>query len=147
VVWPVLFSAILVVSMLAFDLPHDRRGAFHHYYVTPAAATDLTYILSRTPQDAEVVSSFGVVGRFSARDWVYDISRHSEPEPVRAQTIEFVLAPWAGNAALVPSSTLAIERYVVTKLHATAVPVPLSAGRVAAYVWHPRHLGGNIVLP
>jgi Predicted membrane protein (DUF2079) len=149
VVWPVLVSAVLVVSMLAFDLPRDRKGAFHHYYVSPAAAADLTYILSRTPQADEVVSSFGVVGRFSARDWIYDISKKKDPEPVKAKTVEFVLAPWAGNAAEVPATTLAIERYVVAKLHATAMPMPvaLRGGGVKAYVWHPKRVGGKVILP
>jgi hypothetical protein len=133
--------------MLAFDVPKDGDGAFHRYFVSPAVAADLSYILSRTPRDDEVVSSFGVVGRFSARDWVYVISKKKEKEPIKANTVEFVFAPWSGNTAVLPATSLAIERYVRNKLHATAVPVPLRAGRVKVYVWHPKHVPSTIILP
>jgi hypothetical protein len=45
--------------------------AFGYCPVTATAANDLSVVLDRTPADAEVISSFGISGRFAGGRFIY----------------------------------------------------------------------------
>lgn len=140
----VVVALAAVGGAIAFDIPQWGGPTEIRFSVNPAAARQLAAVRALTPPSAEVVSSSGVVGRFSGRTWVYGIYSANFAVPVRAATIEFVLAPSAGNQHVAAAAVVAAGDYVVTALGAQ----PLYTGsEVRAYVWHPQVIAGSIVLP
>ena len=70
--------------------------------VTPAAATELGKVLAETPRTTEVISSNGVVGRFSARRLVYSLAFAPQTFPIAARQVLFIITPRQGNEAMPP---------------------------------------------
>jgi len=139
-----IVAAATVASALVFDLPRLRAGAEVTFRITPVASRQLAEVRALVPDSAEVVSSFGVVGRFSGRTWAYAILTANFPVPVRAREVIFVLAPAAGNIAVPGPVTAAAANYVTSTLQATEI---YHGSDVEAYVWHPLTVGGVVVLP
>jgi hypothetical protein len=139
-----LMSALIVLAMLAFDLPRIHDRSYHPYHVLAATATELGEVLNTTQPATEVVASFGIVGRFSSRPWVYAISRANYPVPIKERLIEFIFAPEAGNLELPSADTIAAEAWVAGRLRAKLTSH--SAG-VDVYTWVPGKARGTIVLP
>ena len=95
--------------------------------VTPSARTALRTGLERAPASDEVISSNGVVGRFSQRRYVYPLQLSPQTVPVKTSTVILVIAT-AGNEALSRAQVAADLRFASSTLHATA----LSHGRGAS---------------
>jgi hypothetical protein len=93
----ILLTASLI-SALNFDWTHRRTNT--EFHVPHAVAAQLNAIRAKVPDDAEVVSTSGVVGRFSGRRWVYAISAPNKRIPIRTTKVFFVIAPAAGNQPL-----------------------------------------------
>jgi hypothetical protein len=108
-----LLLAASVTSALIFDWHH--RHVSNPYRVPASIASQLQAVRIQIPDSAEVVSTYGVVGRFSGRRWVYAIAFPKQPIPIRAKSVFFVIAPTAGNQP-VPAATLNAMWAMITAL-------------------------------
>ena len=109
-------------------------GVFPYFLrVSGPQAGALREGLAHTPSDAEVISSWGVMGRFSERQWVYPLYQGVEADPIREPTVVFVLTN-AGDEDDTPATVAAIARYVETDLKARAI---VKSHGVAIFISHP----------
>lgn len=105
----------------------------YFFQVSPSQAAVLSKGLAATPPSAEVIASWGVMGRFSDRQWDYPLYQGVEAAPVRARTVVFVLTT-AGLEDDPPATVAAITEYVRTELRATTIA---ESHGVGIFEWHP----------
>jgi hypothetical protein len=91
-------ALLLLVASVTFAwavvwLPASVGGQMVSDNVSSGAAKVLAMIESRIPQDAEVVASQGVIGRFAGRR---AFSLFSPQIPIVTHTVVFVVSPFAG---------------------------------------------------
>jgi hypothetical protein len=119
-------------------------GVFPYFLrVSGPQAAALREGLANTPPNAEVISSWGVMGRFSERQWVYPLYQGVEAEAVREPTIVFVLTN-AGDEDDPPATVAAITRYVQVDLKARVI---VETDGVAVFLWHPPHGISQVGIP
>lgn len=138
----VLGAALLVNALvLAVErLPHIRRVS-----VSSAAAHELAGVLGETPRNAEVISSFGVMGRFSARRYIYPLIRVDQSFPVFTRDVVFVFAPAQGNnGGVAPSAVTADIVAIEHSLHARLLA---NSSGVIALRWAPPAGVDSVQLP
>lgn len=143
-----LLAGVLVVNAVLFSvhrLPHIAI-----FSVAPSAATELSSVLERTPSNAEVISSFGVSGRFGGRRFIYVFSAANSgivgapPHPtlpVSARTVVFVITPYEGNE---PVNVIPAIPYIRDQLHTQLLT---ERAGVYAYLWHPPAGVTTVTLP
>ncbi len=130
-------AVVLGVAMLAqslvlagFKLPE----VFPYFLqVNGPEAAALARGLSDTPPGAEVIASWGVMGRFSERSWDEPLYKGVEAEPVFTSTVVFVLTD-AGLENDPPAVVAAVELYVRDDLKARVL---VDADGVEIFEWHP----------
>jgi hypothetical protein len=141
-------AGVLVVNALFFSI--HRLPHISIFSVTPSAAKELGSVLERTPSDAEVISSFGVSGRFGGRRFIYVFSAANSgivgapPHPtlpVSARTVVFVITPYQGNE---PVNVIPAIPYIRDQLH---TQVLTERAGVYAYLWHPPAGVRTVTLP
>lgn len=137
-------AAVSVGSALAFDLPKLHDGAEIRDAMPAEAQTQLAQVLALTAPSAEVVSTYGVVGRFSSRRWVFTLIDPGASIPVRASQIEFVLAPSLGVNQFPKVFDKATQTFVTAHLQARQI---YAGSLVRAYLWRPPKVNGNLVVP
>jgi uncharacterized membrane protein len=131
-----ILGALLLIASLTSALNFDwkHRQTTHQYRVSSAIASQLDAVRSKVPDDAEVVSSHGVVGRFSGRRWVYTIAFPNRHIPIVARKVFFVIAPTAGNQPL-SAGTLSAMWAIILKLPSIQ---PVATGPdIYAALWTP----------
>ncbi len=102
--------------------------------VSPSAASVLTNARNRIPPDAEVISSLGVVGRFSERRWVYSMLYDGGKFPVRTSPVYFVIATSQGIELQSSANARASVGYLATQLHADLI---LHGHGIWVFRWQP----------
>jgi hypothetical protein len=105
--------------------------------VNTPTAEQLTAALTHIPDDAQVVVSQGVIGRFGSRTYVYpflDSFSDGQTIPVRARTVAFVFVPNGGLELATPTQTQAAIVKVRNKLHGQEIS---SGPDVTVFLWHP----------
>ncbi|MHB8437730.1 MAG: hypothetical protein ACYDD4_01005 [Acidimicrobiales bacterium] len=105
--------------------------------ISPQSAVALKSVLKHVPQDAELVASQGVVGRFGDHVWLYpflDVFANGQTVPVNASTIVFVFVPYQGIELASTSQTLAAIREVRAL---PGVRTLLTSAQVSAFEWNP----------
>jgi uncharacterized membrane protein len=118
IVWTL--ACVLALGAVVQDarlLVHLRQT---WWTVTPSAGAALRAGLAQSPPADEVISSNGVVGRFSQRRYVYPLQLSPQTIPVKTSTVVLVIAT-AGNEALTRSQVAADLRFASTNLHATSL--------------------------
>jgi hypothetical protein len=139
-----VLAAAGVVSALVFDIPRLDRKHLDPFKLTTQEATELGQVRAVTPGSAEVISSFGVVGRFAGRPWVYVVSAPHETVPIRATKVVFVVAPTAGTQPLSSQMMLDLRQYVTGTLHAATLH---DGPTVWGYLWQAPPAVRQITLP
>ncbi len=137
--WIVAGVAVLLTLMLgqsialaAVELP----GLPSYWYrVSASQASVLGQVLKDTPQNAEVISSGGVMGRFSGRDVIYSLTDSHSTFGVSRSTVVFVFSPKAGIENFEVARTEAAIRYVGSTLHTEPL---VNRDGIYAFVWHPQ---------
>jgi Predicted membrane protein (DUF2079) len=99
--------------------------------VTPSGSAALLAGLDRAPASDEVISSNGVIGRFSQRSYAYPLQLSPQTVPVKASDVVLVIAT-AGNEALTRPQVAADIRFARNRLHAQ--PISTGAG-VDTFLW------------
>jgi hypothetical protein len=125
----------VLVTLLALSYGYEQspasvRSVADQMPAGPGAALRTT--LARTPPEAEVISTIGVMGRFCGREYCYyfapDLSR-----PVQSRTVVFVFA--TGSLTLTtPTRLQRAITYVRDDLHAQVLG---DSDGVIAFLWHP----------
>jgi uncharacterized membrane protein len=131
-----VFGVALLVAVVA--LVQDGRlvaGIRSTWWkVTPAASGTLGKVLAEMPATTEVISSNGVVGRFSQRRFVYSLAFAPQTFPIEASNVVFVITPRQGNEAMLPIFSLNDVRYIQSKIHTRTLA---DRDGVVALEWRP----------
>ncbi len=104
--------------------------------IDAGTAAELEEVLAQVPDDAEVLASHGVVGRFAERPAVFShpIIRADDALPIRADKVWFVFVPYQGVQLAAPDQTEAAIQFVAVTLGARLVT---DENGVYAYEWKP----------
>jgi uncharacterized membrane protein len=138
----VLGAAMLAQSLVLASVKGPEIEPYWFKVSAPQASV-LGRVLNDTPPDAEVISSWGVMGRFSNRQWIYPLYQGVEADPVRERTVVFVLTN-AGNEDDTPATVAAIDYYLTDKLKAQVIA---DAYGVEAFEWHDPRGTTQVYLP
>jgi hypothetical protein len=141
----VLGAAIVVQSVIygGAQIPHL---ASKWITVSPAQAEVLQRALDKTPENAEVIAEWGVEGRFSERQWIYNFNLMPQSFPVNSSTVEFVVVPyqWTGDEPLAQPQAEEALQYLTKTLHTH----PLSVGHgIYVLSWHPTPHQKTLTIP
>jgi hypothetical protein len=131
------------VAAAALHLALTRDLVVDLYHVDRATAADLDSVRRRLPAGAEVISSFGIAGRFADRRYLYLHTRSDQAVPVRAAPVAFVFAPRAGNQYLPHDEVVATATALRDRLRAQVLA---DGPRVYAYLWTPEVGVGEVRL-
>jgi predicted membrane protein DUF2079 len=130
--------ALLLVLMLGQSIAlavTELPGIPSYWYrVSPIQAAVLGEVLNETPENAEVIASGGVMGRFSGRDVMYGFDHSQTTFRVLRPTVIFVFAPHAGIETLKAGQIEAAIEYIGTTLHAKSL---VNRDGIYAFLWHP----------
>jgi uncharacterized membrane protein len=114
-------------------------------YVAPPVAAELAHVEAAVPSDAEVIVSFGVMGRFAQRSSIYAFERADQTVPVNRRVVVFVLAPKLPNDdPLTQHDITAAAGFVSDRLGARTLG---SGSGVDAFVWSPPRGTTRVTLP
>jgi hypothetical protein len=127
-----LVAGAFMSSAIVFSL--HRIPHLYQFTVDSAAANQLDLVSTRIPSDAEVVSSYGIGGRFSGRRFIYLLGAPHQTIPIRANKVIFVFAPAEGNQPLPLPNAMASVAVVRDWLHAALLS---DHAGVYAYSWNP----------
>ena len=103
--------------------------------ISAAQGAQIRKALALTPPRAEVIVTIGIMGRFSARPWVFWFLPNS-PIPVHSDMVEFVFLPAIDHFIIqnTPLDDRAAAEYATTHLHARTL---IDKDGVVALEWHP----------
>jgi uncharacterized membrane protein len=132
-----LAQSIALASIKGPEIPP------YWFQVSAPQAAALARGLDATPPNAEVISSWGVMGRFSNRQWIYPLYVGVEAEAVRVSTIIFVLTD-AGNEDDPPATVAAIIEYVKDTLKARVI---VDSDGINVFEWHPPKGATQVSIP
>jgi hypothetical protein len=132
-----LAQSLLLASVKGPEIPP------YWFKVSASQAAALARGLDATPPNAEVISSWGVMGRFSNRQWIDPLYVGVEAEAVHASTIVFVLTT-AGIEDDPPATVAAITRYVRDTLKAKVL---VDSDGINVFEWHPPKGASQVGIP
>ncbi|MCL4434803.1 MAG: DUF2079 domain-containing protein [Actinobacteria bacterium] len=138
--WAGIRRCVLPVSLLllansigwaATWLPTAPRSFLQ---VSPSAAQVLNRARSQIPGNAEVISSLGVIGRFSERRWIYSMLYNGGTFPVKTAPAYFVIAASQGIELQSTANARATIGYLADGLHAQLM---LHGSGIWVFRWQP----------
>jgi hypothetical protein len=119
------------IALAAVKLPELPPYWFR---VSSTQASLLNRVLTETPENAEVIASWGVMGRFSDREVIFPLFQDETSFTVNRPTVAFVLAPLAGIEAMKVTEVMAAIRYIRHSLHARTL---MTRDGIYAFLWKP----------
>jgi Predicted membrane protein (DUF2079) len=134
----ILLQSAVVALMLVPRVPETW------FKVSVRQAAVLSRIEHRTSGSSEVIASWGVMGRFSGRPWVYALADNRLTFPVDTRDVVFVIADTAGIAELPAVNAAQIESYLSTTLGARET---VSGHGIHAFDWAPPKGIRQVTLP
>ena len=144
---PAIVVAVAVITQALFygytTSPGNIRWAVNR--IGPAPAAQLTKALSLAPEQDEVVATIGIMGRLSARPYIYWYPPNSEV-PVKTRQVIFVFDP-AYEVTIpgaTPSDDLAAIAYARDQLHARTL---LDADGITVLAWKPPPGTTRVLIP
>jgi hypothetical protein len=111
--------------------------------VTPAQATTLKQATNDIGENAEVIASYGVIGRFAERRYILTLAAAPQPFVVSARTVFFVITPRIGAEPLDPTDAAADVTFVRTQLGAQML---INKQGISVLEWHPQPDVRSVVL-
>jgi hypothetical protein len=129
-----VLAAALLAGALALGLSFDSgQHQFLVYHATAGSGRELQQVRERTPSHAQVIATFGVVGRFAGREWIHTFIEGGNTVAIHEPVVIVVLAPSTGNQPTAPAVLQAL-RTLMVKLHAQVI---WSGATVSAYELRP----------
>ncbi len=142
---PVTIVALALVAQATFygvtTSPGNVRWAITQ--VEPAAASTLRQGLAFTPPATTVISSMGVMGLYSSRQFIY-VLLPGEVIPVRGPEVVFVLYPPHDVGEMTPVQSAAIGTFIRDHLHASVLA---EGNGVQVLRWRPPPGVSQLTLP
>jgi hypothetical protein len=121
-----------------------RRIPQQRFLVSADQASALQRVTTLIPTDAEVIASYGIVGRFSEHKFVWELVGAGQVFEVNASSIYFVITPTAGYETIRAPDATGDVRYLQNYLHASTL---VDSAGVWLLEWHPPHDTTSFVLP
>jgi len=112
--------------------------------VSPVAADQLAQVDARVPPSAEVIASWGVVGRFAVRSDVRAYGPLHKTFPVDRRVVVYVLAPGQGRGEVTPATA---RRAVARVERLPGARVLVARGSIDAIEWRPPPGTTRVTLP
>ena len=94
--------------------------------------------------DAEVVASYGIVGRFSEHKFAWELVGAGQHFEVNTRSVYFVITPTAGYETIRAPDATADVQYLQKDLHAKTL---VDSADVWLLEWHPPPDTKTVVLP
>ncbi len=137
-------AAILLANSIGWAVTWLPSAPRSFLDTSSSAAAVLSNARDRIPTNAEVVSSLGVVGRFSERRWIYSMLYDGGKFPVRTFPVYFVIAPSQGIELQSSANARATVGYLATRLHANLI---LHGHGIWVFRWQPPHGATEVSFP
>jgi uncharacterized membrane protein len=134
---PVLAALLAVTATVVVLVQSDtmiRQIPKQRFLVSADQASALLQATTLVPADAEVIASYGIVGRFSEHKFVWELVGAGQRFEVNESSIYFVIAPTAGWETIRPPDATADVRYLQNVLHASTL---VDRSGVWLLEWHP----------
>jgi uncharacterized membrane protein len=112
--------------------------------VDTAQARALDQATAIIPPDAEVICSYGILGRFAERKYILALAAAPQTFRVSARTVFFVITPFLGYEELNPADATADIEFVHTRLRAHLL---IDEKGVAVLEWTPPSGTRTVVMP
>jgi hypothetical protein len=112
--------------------------------VDTAQARALDQATAIIPPDAEVICSYGILGRFAERKYLLALAAAPQTFRVSARTVFFVITPFLGYEELNPADATADIEFVHTRLRAHLL---IDEKGVAVLEWTPPSGTRTVVMP
>jgi Predicted membrane protein (DUF2079) len=128
-----VLAGLVAAQALGWAAVWDPRLPGQWLRVPAPAAATLAAVETMIPSSAEVIASQGVVGRFSGRAEVHELTGPSTT-PVDRSEIWFVVTPWAGVELQSTASAMALIADLAGRLNADLV---VHSNGVWAFRWQP----------
>jgi len=142
----ILMAGVIAVQALVFGLVEIPRVPSQWIEISEPKTQVLQRGLDRTPADAEVIADSGVIGRFSARPWVYNFYPLPLSIPLHSKDVEFIVITdqSVANEPLSASAANSVISYLHEKLHVSTVS---SGHGVYVFSWHPKKGEAAVTIP
>jgi hypothetical protein len=137
-------GAIVLSQVIGLGVVMFPRTDTNWVRISEPQAAALTAVLAATPPGAQVITSDGVMGRFSGRQWVEPLPWGDGTYPVQSRVVVFVVVPDAGIESLPGATEYQILTYVRSTLRAR--PIAVSHG-IYAFTWSPGPRVRSVTLP
>jgi uncharacterized membrane protein len=129
-----LLAVVATAIVVAQGATMVRRIPSNWLLVSNVQAAALAQADAAIPHDAEVIASYGIMGRFAERRFIFTLAAAPQPFQVRAQTVYFVITPYLGDEPLNPLDAEADIRFISTHLGARTLT---NSNGIAVLEWAP----------
>lgn len=99
----VILVALLAVNLVIWAVVWFPQVPKTWLDVSPAAATTLKRVLTEVRPSDQVVVSQGLMGRFAARTYIYQLFGARTAVPIKTRRVWFIFAPNTGTEASTPA--------------------------------------------
>ncbi|MGO9341368.1 MAG: hypothetical protein ACLP6E_02435 [Acidimicrobiales bacterium] len=137
-------ASVATVLSLAQGVTMINRIPRDWLLVDTAEASTLDKATAIIPSDAEVICSYGVLGRFAERKHILALAAAPQTFQVSTRTVFFVITPYLGNEALDLADADADIEFVHSHLHSGML---IDEKGVAVLEWTPPPGTRTVVLP
>ncbi|MHB8219068.1 MAG: DUF2079 domain-containing protein [Acidimicrobiales bacterium] len=142
----VILGIAIVVQSVIYGIVEVPSIPSQWITVSPSQANVLSLALKRIPSGAEVIADWGVVGRFSARHWIYNLYPVPGTIPIKARTVAFIIVPnqATGNEPLPKPVAMQVIEFL--KRLPGSRPLLVRHG-IYVYTWQPPRGQGSLTIP
>ncbi len=139
-----IMAGILIAISVFQSIPLYSSIRADWWRVNSTTATTLTKVLPLVPNNAEVVISQGVIGRFATHKFIYPFLTTPQAFPVHSDTVDFVIVPSQGIESVPSRQQQRDISFIQTQLHAKTL---IYSHGVFLAAWHPPRHSKMVVLP
>lgn len=126
-------SGVLALLTLGWAVTYTPQVSSVYLDVSSGAATVLTGVEAKIPQDADVIISQGVVGRFSYRAHVEPILYGGQSIPIETRSVWFIITPRQGIETVGSN----LEFAMIRQVESSGAKVVVSDRGVWTFQWSP----------
>ena len=129
-----IIASLVVINMLAWSVIGIIGLKSRTAVPDTLAAATLQQLRQTIPSDAEVVASQSIIGRFAARQYVYEFGNSGSLIPIHAKSIYLIISPYNGIDMSPVDTELARIDFLA---HQRGFRLIAHRGDIWAFVWNP----------
>lgn len=141
VIWAL--SGFLALDTVAWAITYTPQISDTYLSVSSESAMVLSRVEAKIPQNAEVIASQGIIGRFSYRQYSWPIWSFGQVIPLKTRTVWLVVTPHQGIKT-VPAK---VELSILDEVRSEGAHLVLASHGVWAYQWSPPNGINTLVVP